>query len=162
MAGRSQAPLPMRPPPSGNSRPMAIRSNYAPMIRAGSIMLRRESDANSVDGRRARFNTPPNHRSSSETKSVPLERPQPLRTPRDGILVTFPIIDATNPNVVFTPHGGLMLQTNHRMQPTALDSHRGTGYHTAPPSPGRNNTTYAEYYRHPDSLNSSPMSIHPR
>ena len=155
LADRSSAPPFRRPPPNGNPRPMAIRSNYAPMIRAGNTMLRRESDASVVNGRRARFNTPPNHRSSLQTSSTPLERPQPPRTPRDGILVTFPIVNHVN-----TPLGE-MLPINHRMQPTALDSNRGTGYHTAPPSPGRNNTTYAENYRQPDSLNSSPMSIVP-
>lgn len=166
MADRSQAPLPIRPPPSGgNPQPTDlytnryILSNYAPMIRAGSVMLRRESNANNVDGRRTRFNTPPNHRSSSATNSAPLERPQTLRTPRDGILVTFPIIDPTNPHVN-TPLGA-MIPTNHRMQPTSLDNHRGTGYHSAPPAPGRNNTTYAQNYRHPDSLHSSPRSLVP-
>ena len=134
------------------------------MIRAGDVMLRRESNPR-PDGTRVRFNTPTNHRSSSKTSSTPSERPQSKRTPKDGILVTFPLVrDVTFPTTaglqIWSPDGP-MIPTNHRMQPVSFDSHRGTGYHSAPPCTGRNNTVYGQTYRHPDSLNSSPMSIVP-
>lgn len=169
MSNRSSAPPFYRPPPRRNSAGAGSSTDPISMIRAGDVMLRRESNPR-PDGTRVRFNTPTNHRSSSKTSSTPPEKPPPKRTPKDGILVTFPLVrDVTFPTTAglqFWSLDGPVIPTNrslgtHRMQPVNFDNRRGTGYHSAPPCAGRNDTVYGENYRHPDSLNSSPMSIVP-